>query len=141
MSAQDPRDRGEREEKLEKHDEKDEKERGEKWRNDPLSAVAWALVLIWAGLVFLAENVLPGVFEELEAWPLIFIGAGGIFLLEALARTLLPEHRRPISGTVVWALVLIAVGFGNLLGWGIIGPLALVAVGIVLVIRTLLGRR
>ena len=45
--------------------EKDEKERSkqeektaeEKWQRDPLGATIWALVLIWAGVVLLAENL------------------------------------------------------------------------------------
>ena len=69
-------------------EEKDEKERDdswdEKWRRDPVVAVIWACVLIWAGLVALASNF--GIWENLlgrgtEWWPIAFIGAGVIVLL------------------------------------------------------------
>ena len=74
MSEQQRRDRGEKEEKVEKQDEKQEKRWEEKWRRDPLSAVVWAGILIWAGLAFLAQNMgFLARFERLEAWSLIFI--------------------------------------------------------------------
>ncbi len=134
MSEQDLR---RREERPEKHDEKQEKECG----NDRLSAVAWAAVLIWAGLVFLGQNAgLLGIWQE-DAWSLILIGAGLIFLLEALARTQLPEYRRPVGGTVVFAVILIAVGLGDRIGWGVVGPIALIAGGAVLLLTSAFRRR
>ena len=47
------------EKELEKQEEKstDEKSYEEKYRRDPLGAVVWALILIWAGLVLLAQNM------------------------------------------------------------------------------------
>jgi hypothetical protein len=41
------------EEKYEKEDEKNREKRD----RDPLSTLAWALILIWAGVVFLASNL------------------------------------------------------------------------------------
>ncbi len=127
--------------KDEKRDEKEEKERGEKLRNDPLSAVIWALILIWAGLVFLAQNVWPGVFSGWEPWSLVAIGAGVIVLLEALVRTLRPEYRRPIGGTVIFGVILIAVGLGDLPGWDAYWPVLLIVAGVGLVVATFLRRR
>jgi hypothetical protein len=121
--------------------EKDEKERDEKFRNDPLSGMAWAAVLIWVGLVLLAENLMPGTLAGREPWPIIFIGAGVIFLLEALIRTQRPEYRRPIGGTVIFAVILIAIGVGDALSWAIIWPVALIVVGGALLIQTFLRRR
>lgn len=132
---------GDKQEKLEKRDEKDEKERGEKFRNDPLSAMAWAAVLIWAGLVLLAENLLSGLLAGREAWPVILIGAGVIFLLEALIRTQRPEYRRPVGGTLVFALFLIAAGLGELFDWAIIWPIALIVIGVALLAATFLRRQ
>ena len=51
-------------EKDEKKDEKDEKDVSkheaktteEKWRRDPLGTIAWAIVLIWSGVVLLLVN-------------------------------------------------------------------------------------
>ncbi len=117
-------------EKQEKHDEKEEKERGEKFRNDPLSAVIWALILIWAGLVFLGQNLLPSLYHGWEPWTLVVIGAGVIVLLEAVVRTLRPEYRRPIAGTVIFGVILIAVGLGEQPGWDAFWPVPLIIAGV-----------
>ncbi len=133
---------GEKEEKEGQRREKEEKERGEKWRRDPLSAIVWAAVLIWAGIVFLADNL--GLFalpEKLQSWGIVFIGAGLIVLLEALVRVLMPEYRRPVLGTIIFGVVLIGVGLGDLVSWVLIGPLALIAVGVAILLRGFLGRR
>jgi hypothetical protein len=132
--------REEKEEKEEKQEEKDEKGRGEKFRNDPLSGIAWAAVLIWVGLVLLAQNLLPGM-AGLEPWPIIFIGAGAIFLLEVLIRLLRPEYRRPVGGTVIFAVILIAIGLGDALRWEVIWPIVLIVVGAALLVGAMTRRR
>lgn len=137
---------GEKDEKLEKQDEKDEKGRGEKWSNDPLGAVIWALILIWAGLVFLAQNLGWLTPFELESpWGLIFIGAGLFVWLEVLIRLVMPKYRRPVVGTFIFGIILIGVGIGITFGttpqmWGVIFALVIIAVGISILLRGL-GRR
>lgn len=137
--------RDEKQEKQEKREEKDEKGRGgwdEKWRNDPLSAITWAAILIWAGLVLLAENlglIVP--LEALSAWNLIFAGAGLIVLLQALVRVLVPAYRRPVVGTVILGLILIAIGLGDLFNWGIVWALIIVALGVSLLVRGVIRRQ
>ncbi len=123
--------------KEEKREEKDEKERGEKWRRDPLSALVWGAILIWAGIVFLVENLgfLKGL-ELLEPWSLVFIGAGVIVLIEALIRALVPEYRRPITGTVIFGVILLAVGLGDLVKSGLIWAILLIAGGVAILIGT-----
>jgi hypothetical protein len=133
-------DREEKEEKEEKKEEKDEKQRGEKFRNDPLSAMAWAAVLIWVGLVLLAQNLLPAM-DGVQPWPIIFIGAGAIFLLEVLIRLLRPEYRRPVGGTVIFAVILIAIGLGDALRWEVIWPVVLIVVGAALLVGAMTRRR
>jgi hypothetical protein len=135
-----------REKEEEKREEKEEKEGekswDEKWRRDPLSALVWAAILIWAGLVLLADNL--GVlvrFEQLNAWGLIFLGAGLIVLLEVAVRWLLPDYRRPVIGSLILAVVLIAVGLGDLVTWDIIWPLALILLGVLIVVRGFFWRR
>ncbi len=127
--------------RAEKRDEKGEKARGEKFRNDPLSGMAWAAVLIWAGIVFFAQTIGLAGLADRDAWPAIAVGAGVIFLIEALIRTQMPQYRRPIGGTVVVAVILIAVGFGDRIGWGVVGPIALIAVGAALLLTTVLRRQ
>ena len=79
----------EKHEKEEKEEEKAEKSWDEKWRRDPLSALVWATILIWAGLVFLANNLgLLARYERVDAWGFVFIGAGVIILLEVMLRLL-----------------------------------------------------
>ena len=47
------------EKEQEKREEKSPEEKNweEKYRRDPLGSVIWACILIWAGLVFLADNL------------------------------------------------------------------------------------
>lgn len=130
-------------EKPEKQEEKDEKERHEKseegWRRDPLSSVAWALILIWAGLVLLAQtNGLFLRFERLGPWSLIFAGAGVILLLEAALRVLVPAYRRPVVGTVIFGIILLAISLGDLVSWNIIWPVVIIGIGVVLLLQGLL---
>ncbi len=138
------------EKELEKHDEKDEKDEKsfeEKSRQDPVGSMVWAATLIWAGLVLLAGNL--GWFESLRTrlgdgwgsvpfadfgdvmwdgtWQLFFIGAGLLVLIGVIARLLIPEYRRPILGSLIWAIVLFGIAFGR---WELIWPLILIAVGL-----------
>ncbi len=137
MSQMQPR--GGREEKDEKHHEKEEK-----GRSDPLSAAAWGVIVIWAGIVFLADNVgllnlrggVPGAFVfQLQAWPLIFLGAGVILLLEAVVRMYRPEYRRADSGNIFLGLVFVAIGLGNMISWNFVWPLLLIGLGAFLLLR------
>ena len=134
--------RHEKEEKSREKHEKEEKNWEEKWRRDPLSGIVWAGILIWAGLVLLADNLrLLARFERLEAWSIILIGAGLILLLEVAVRLLVPAYRRAVTGTLVFGLILIGVGLGELLTWDVIGPLVLIVIGAFILLRVLIGRR
>jgi hypothetical protein len=159
MSEQKPSDwgdRNEKDEKVESKDEKDEKEMSkheektvdEKWRRDPVNAVVWAAILIWAGLVFLAENLnllpnLPTItftdqdvmFSQPEAFAFIFLGAGLILLAGVLVRILVPTYRRPLGGSVFLGFIFIGIGLGNMFGWELVGPLVLIALGLSIILR------
>jgi hypothetical protein len=129
-------------EKDEKHEEKEEKNWEEKWRRDPLGGIVWASILIWAGVVLLADNLrLFARFERLEAWAIILIGAGLILLLEVVVRLLVPAYRRAVTGTLILGLILIGAGLGDLLSWNVIGPLILILFGVFILLRGLIGRR
>lgn len=146
-------------EKYEKEEEKNEKEQAtaeksleEKWQRDSLGAIVWALILIWAGGVFLADNMgMLGVFNDLlasvglrtaelpvklpflrlEAWSLIFIGAGFLLLAEIVIRLLIPSYRKPIVGTAILAVIALGIGLG---AWGMIFPLVLIVAGLAILL-------
>ena len=132
-------------EKDEKREEKEEKERGEKMRSDPLSTIVWAAIFVWAGLVLLADNFdLLGEIRVdssiLEAWNLIFIGAGVIVLLEVAVRLIVPVYRRAVTGSLIFAFILLAVGLGGWIGWGTIWPLILILIGVSILVGAFVRR-
>jgi cation transport ATPase len=131
--------RNEKEEKQEKEektrDEKDEKSQDEKWKNDPLGRVIFGLIVIAVGiLLFLAT-------QDMISWEIwwayLLLALGGIFLFEALIRSIMPAHRRPVSGKVIAGLVLITVGASNIYGLGTWWPLIIIGVGVVILFNAL----
>ena len=139
---------------LEKREEKspDEKQWEEKSRRDPLSAVIWALILVWAGVVFLASNLgwldsllrrtsdIPGMgflTRLVDAWPVVLIGAGVILLGEVVVRLVVPAYRGPVTGTAIFAVILIAIGLGDLINWNLLWPIILIALGLSVLLRGL----
>jgi hypothetical protein len=128
----------------EKSREKDEKSQEEKWRRDPLSAIVWACILIWAGVVLLLSNLnllprIPGF--PMTDWSLIFLGAGVIILLEVLIRLVMPEHRRGIVSSLIVAVVFIGIGGGGSIGWGFLWGFGLIALGVVVLLGGFRSRR
>jgi len=125
-------------------EEKEEKDSGEsweeKWRRDPVDAAVWALILIWAGVVWLLSN-----FEILgdgvELWPIGFIGAGLIVLLGVVFRLVVPAYRRPVTGGLIFGVILLGIGLGQLTSWVVIGPLILIVIGVGAILRGFLMRR
>ena len=141
------------EKEMQKHEEKtaeeksaDEKTYEEKYRRDPLGTLIWAVILIWAGVVWLANNF--GYLERIripfgpdwdwdmpftsDVWALFFAGAGVILLIEVLIRLTVPDYRRPIMGTFVLAVVFFGIGLGS---WELIWPLVLIVVGASILLR------
>ena len=141
MTAEDEKD----EKDVQKHEEKSV---DEKYRRDPLGSIIWACILIWAGLVFLADNLgmLEGIRNVtfwgqgnmilgMRTWSVIFIGAGVLLYLEVLIRTLVPAYRQPIGGTLIFGTLLVAIGLGNIVNWSLIWPLILIAIGLSVLLR------
>jgi hypothetical protein len=138
------------EKELRKREEKarQEKQFDEKYRRDPLGAIVWPLILIWAGLVLLAANMGALDFFSRQAsvfglttWGLIILGAGAIILLAAFARLLLPEYRRSIAGDIILGIIFVGIGLGNLTNWNIVWPLILIALGLYILLRAMVQRR
>jgi vacuolar-type H+-ATPase subunit I/STV1 len=125
--------------------EKDEKEDGKSWeekrRRDPVASLGWALVLIWAGVVLLADNfdlidqINIDFIADLQPWSLIFAGAGLIVLALAIVRLLVPEYRGPVTGNIIFGFILVGVGLADTVGWGIMAALILIALGISSLLR------
>jgi len=142
-----------------KQDEKElnkqeEKSVNEKWTRDPLAALVWASILIWAGVVLLFSSF--GAFEtladfirelpiqdwaigggesryiDLGAWNVFFVGAALILFLEAAVRLLVPAYRRSVTGTLILGFVFLGIGLGN---WTCIWALGLIALGISILVR------
>ncbi len=131
----------EKREKDEEKQEKEEKTWEEKWRRDPLGVVVWAVILIWAGVALLADNLgLLAQFEQLDMWGVILVGAGVIVFLEVIVRLLVPAYRRSVGGTLIFAAVLVGAGLGNMYGWNVVWPAILIAIGLSILLRALFPR-
>jgi len=146
------------EKEMEKHDEKSAEEKSaeektyeEKYRRDPLGTLVWAVILIWAGVVWLANNFgfLKGIstrFQDLpfdlpfrtEVWTFILLGVGAILLIEVLIRLAVPDYRRPVMGTFILAIVLIGISLGS---WDLIWPFILIVIGVSILLRGIFRKK
>jgi hypothetical protein len=111
----------------------------EKWQRDPLSSIVWAAMLIWAGLALLLANL--GILswrmgdDPIEPWSVVLIGAGLILLIEVLIRLVMPAYRRAVGGTLFFAALLLAFGLEDIVGWNVMWPLILIALGVFVLLR------
>ncbi len=102
---------------------------GDWWESDRLDGIGWAAILLWGALVLLAEvTSFAAGFIWWDSWTIFLAGAGIIVLLEAAARLLMPEYRQRVVTCVMFGLVLLGVGLGDLGAWDWIWPMALLVV-------------
>lgn len=119
-----------------------------------LGSITWALILIWAGLVFLASNfgwlnaiqvspTLPAGLEfiGLGTWSLIFLGAGVLIFIESLLSTFVPSLRSNNSGNFFLAAIFLGIGFSSIFGWDLIWPLVLIFLGLSALASALIKRK
>jgi hypothetical protein len=123
------------------HEKVDEKRFEEKSRRDPLSSMIWAGILIWVGAALLANNLgfLDDVpfLQQFEAWSLAFAGAGVIVLLEVLIRLTVPEYSGPVIGTLIFGLILLSIGMGDIVQWSFIWPVIVIVAGVLILFRAM----
>lgn len=119
--------------------EKEEPEKEEKWRQDPLSRLFAALILILLGVTFLFAA--QGWMDWGDWWKYFILGLGVIFLIDAGLRYFLPAYRRPVSGRLITGLILICIGAASIGGWGNWWPLILIIIGIGFLLQAFLRRR
>ena len=157
MSQQSPQPEGPRrdyrnrhEKEEEKNSEKGEKTRGEKswdekWRRDPINAISWAAVFIWAGLGLLAGTTGygPDTFSWWSTWAVILAGAGAIFIIAGLVRVAFPEHRRSIGGNLIVGFILLGVGIQEMTKWNweVLGAFIFFAIALIIILSGVLRRR
>lgn len=134
--------------------EKEEEKRDEKGHEDPLSSLVWALILIWAGLVFLGENlglldvivanpiqIGEVTIQQVSTWSMIFLGAGVLIFVEALIRTFVPAYRSSTGGNFFLAAVFLGIGLGGLIGYSLVWPFILIAMGLAALASALIRNR
>jgi hypothetical protein len=106
-----------------------------------LEGLWWAVVLIWAGLVFGADSMglVPQV-GDADAWSWIFLGAGAFGILGALYRSTSSDLPNPTTWDWVWGAFCLIVGLGGFTTVNIAWPLILILVGGVFLVSVLWRR-
>jgi hypothetical protein len=106
-----------------------------------LEGLWWAIVLIWAGLVFGADSMglMPQV-GDADAWSWIFLGAGMFGILGNLYRVSSQDVLNPSTWDWVWSSFCLIIGLGGFITVNIAWPLILILVGGVILISVLLRR-
>ena len=97
----------------------------EMMHHDALDSAIWAATFIWAGLVMLFAG--QSGYSSEQGWALFFVGAGVLVLLEAGIRLRQPTYGRSVFGTIIWGIVLLALGTD---GWAFMLPAIFILVGI-----------
>jgi hypothetical protein len=140
------RQRNEKDEKDEKGHEDwgGEKWSGEKWSGDPLGRITFALIIIWAGVVFLLANIgedqtVLGI-DLSNPWAWILTGAGVLIWIEVLLRLAMPEYRRPVGGRLILGTIFVIIGVGWMIDVSL-WPLLLIAIGVTMLLGYFLGPR
>lgn len=111
--------------------------------HDPINRVVWAGLLVMAGLVLFANqlHMLPS-YHNAGPWDWIMLGAGGVLLLGELVRGVSGEYGRPVGWALIAGVALMGFGASRVFGVSssLLWPAALIAFGVVLLVRNL-GRR
>ena len=79
-----------------------------------LDSIWWGAVLIWAGLIFIADStgLLPRE-GGVDAWSWVFLGAGLLALAMNLWRLVSPDIQPPIAWDYIWTAIFLLLGLGS----------------------------
>jgi hypothetical protein len=103
------------------------------WQQDKVDAVGWGMAFIWGALVLLAEitNFMTN-FNWWDGWGVFFTGAGVITLIGTVIRLQMPAYRAKWVGSLIFGLILLAIGLGTWEVWGWLWVVVLFFVGIII---------
>jgi hypothetical protein len=143
MSEEPRRYRDEKDDRNEKEEKNRNESWDEKWRRDPVDGAVWALILIWVGLVWLANNAgwLKSFVESDKVWAFGFIGAGIIVLLGVVLRLVVPAYRRPVIGSLIFGVILFGIGLTQFVPDIAIGAIILIGIGLVILLGGIFRKR
>lgn len=111
------------------------------WRENRqlIGGIWWGAVLIWAGLVFIADNLgyLPQI-GSADEWSWILLGAGIFALVADLWRAAAPAIVAPTIWDWIGAALLLLLGMSGFMSYAFPWPLIIIIIGLVLVSSSLL---
>lgn len=112
-----------------------------KWHTK-INTFMWTAIFVWAGLVLLPSKI--NLITTVINWnflSLIFTGAGIIIVIAISIYMYLPEPRPPLAKKLILALILLGIGLQGVLGWRIVWPIILIAIGLYIAIRSFRSQR
>jgi hypothetical protein len=127
-------------EKQEKYEKREKGEKQEKGRGGSLAGpITGGLILIWLGFTFYLATVGRIAWENW--WELFLMGLGAILIFQGFV--LYAEGRRAFPGPFIGGAIVFVIGFTFYLGfqYGDLWPLFLVAIGVVVLVSAVFGRR
>ena len=110
--------------------------RHEMWHWSNFRPVIFALILIWAGLIWLADSLHWFPFRWWHSWGFFLTGAGVIFLFGGILRNLAGSYRN-FGGSFFFGIIFVIIGLGIIIGWHFIWPVILIAIGLFIVLKAL----
>jgi hypothetical protein len=61
-------------------------------------------------------------------------------LIEVVVRLVVPAYSRPVIGTFIFGMILLAIGLGEVFGSGLIWAMVLIGVGVLYLVRAFTKR-
>ncbi len=101
-------------------------------------AIYWAVVLIWAGLLFATDDLgfLPEI-GSADAWTYLALGAGLLGSLMNVLYATSSSTPNPTSWNWIWSGFWLVVGLGGFFDFDMFWPLALVLIGLIALVTAI----